>query len=168
MTVNMKCFKESVKSDLSVFLSICLLIALCGIVTAILCYSIIIGFPIAANSLEFVIPIIKSVMTAYGIYICVCLSIIVLQSSALYTMSKNDIDKYTTFVVAGLLTLVILFFYLGYIQMSNLPVCSDTWSGTCRIVYEAQYPSIIIETILVCLWLWLSTPLLVAYKRCKE
>jgi hypothetical protein len=170
MVINIECFKKSVMSDVYVTLSIIAILLVITVTLVLMGVVTVVGIPMISSWIDSVKPFIKSVFTAYGLCIGSYLCIIIFQLYILHELDETEINKYTTLIIASILTFFTMLFYSMYYTMSTVPVCNPDTSlaSICRIVAEAPYPSVNIETAIVCVWLWISTSLIIAYRRCKE
>jgi len=169
MTINRECFYKSLKSDMMIALS--LLVTGFGIIVGLILLFVLIGY--------FILPILGSIAdmlfslsqlsTAYSWYIIYCLFIIVTEVYSLLHAPKENIGKYASILIGACFLGLVCMGYLLYIQLSNIPVCQEgIFVGLCRINPILPFPSVFIETILTSIWILVSTPLIVAYRRCNE
>lgn len=168
MPINRECFIKSVKSDAS--LTGIVILAIIGIIAALIVVYLVCveATPVAIDLIKFCFTLMgKPFETAYGSYILFCLATVVIHLLCLVGLEKTDIYKSTSVIISTLFTFALVMVYGLYYNLSAIPACAEGVYVMCRITAESPYPSVLLETGLVIVWLWVSTPLIIAYKRCK-
>lgn len=152
MTVNRECFKRSLMSDiriLGIILSVLIIIGLSLIISYFIGIEL---YPVIIYLFDICSMPFK---TAYGTYIIVSFGMSLLLFISIMTCRKNDfVNKFSTPIfIFCIISFQSMWYFLYY--------------NTSKI-FNTQYPSILIETVIILLIALIITPLLVAYKRCKE
>lgn len=169
MALNGKCFIESVKSDAT--LTGLVIATTIGVIAALIVVYIVCveATPAVIDLAKFCFNLMgKPFETAYGSYILVCLAMVAIHLLWLGGLEKTGIYKSTSVMTSVFFTFALVMVYGLYYNLGTMPACGNGVYVMCRITAESPYPSALLETGLMIVWLWVSTPLLVAYKRCTE